>query len=62
MSRLLTKEGFGVVLACDGTEGLARAREVRPAVITLDVVMPGVDGWARWPHSRAIQTFRTSRW
>ena len=45
MSRLLTKEGFGVVLACDGTEGLARAREVRPAVITLDVVMPGVDGW-----------------
>ena len=45
MSRLLAKEGFAVVLACDGTEGLARAREVRPAVITLDVVMPGVDGW-----------------
>ena len=45
MSRLLTKEGFGVVLACDGPEGLARARQVRPTVITLDVVMPGVDGW-----------------
>ena len=34
------------MLACDGTEGLARARELRPAVITLDVMMPGVDGWA----------------
>ena len=45
MSRLLAKEGFGVVLACDGPEGLARARQVRPTVITLDVVMPGVDGW-----------------
>ena len=45
MSRLLIKEGFGVVLACDGPEGLARARQVRPTVITLDVVMPGVDGW-----------------
>jgi signal transduction histidine kinase/DNA-binding response OmpR family regulator/HAMP domain-containing protein len=45
MSRLLVREGFGVVLACDGPEGLARAREVRPTVITLDVVMPGVDGW-----------------
>jgi signal transduction histidine kinase/DNA-binding response OmpR family regulator/methyl-accepting chemotaxis protein len=46
MSRLLTKEGFGVVLACDGAEGLERARQLRPTVITLDVVMPGADGWS----------------
>ena len=29
-----------------GEEGLRLARELRPDVITLDVLMPGMDGWA----------------
>ena len=29
-----------------GEEGLQRARELRPDAITLDVMMPGMDGWA----------------
>src|SRR5262249_2353065 len=37
--------GFTVVTAADGIDGLARARESHPAAITLDVLMPGVDGW-----------------
>jgi GAF domain-containing protein/CheY-like chemotaxis protein/anti-sigma regulatory factor (Ser/Thr protein kinase) len=46
MQRFLTKEGFRVVTASGGEEGLRRAREVRPDAITLDVMMPGMDGWA----------------
>ena len=44
--RFLTKEGFQVVTAASGREGLHLARVVRPAAITLDVLMPGMDGWA----------------
>ncbi|MCB0222365.1 MAG: response regulator, partial [Anaerolineae bacterium] len=46
MQRFLSKQGFGVVTASAGDIGLQLARELRPAVITLDVMMPGLDGWA----------------
>ncbi len=46
MSRFLAKLGFEVVAASSGEQGLALARRLRPAVITLDVVMPGIDGWS----------------
>jgi len=45
MQRFLEREGFGVLTAASGLEGLARAREAHPDAITLDVVMPDVDGW-----------------
>ena len=35
-----------VTVAGSGEEGLARARELRPDVITLDVAMPRMDGWS----------------
>jgi CheY-like chemotaxis protein len=46
MERFLVKEGFAVITAANGVEGLRRAREARPAAITLDVLMPDLDGWA----------------
>ncbi len=46
MQRFLVKEGFRVVTAASGEEGLRRAHEIRPDTITLDVMMPGMDGWA----------------
>jgi GAF domain-containing protein/DNA-binding response OmpR family regulator/anti-sigma regulatory factor (Ser/Thr protein kinase) len=46
MARFLEKEGFRVVAAAGGEEGLRLAREVAPDVITLDVLMPGMDGWS----------------
>jgi GAF domain-containing protein/DNA-binding response OmpR family regulator/anti-sigma regulatory factor (Ser/Thr protein kinase) len=46
MQRFLGKEGFRVIAAAGGEEGLRRARELRPDAITLDVMMPGMDGWA----------------
>ena len=44
--RFLSKEGLQVVTATSGEEGLRLARVVRPAAITLDVLLPGMDGWA----------------
>jgi CheY-like chemotaxis protein len=46
IERLLRKDGVAVATASGGEEGLRLAREIRPAVITLDVVMPDMDGWA----------------
>jgi CheY-like chemotaxis protein/anti-sigma regulatory factor (Ser/Thr protein kinase) len=46
MQRFLTKEGFRVVTASGGEDGLRQARDIRPDAITLDVMMPGMDGWA----------------
>jgi CheY-like chemotaxis protein len=46
MQRFLAREGFRVVTASGGEEGLRLARELRPDAITLDVMMPGMDGWA----------------
>jgi signal transduction histidine kinase/DNA-binding response OmpR family regulator len=46
LSRFLNKEGLRMVAARSGEEGIRLARELRPAVITLDVLMPGMDGWA----------------
>lgn len=45
MSRSLTKLGFRVVAAATGEEGLRLAKQLRPVVITLDVIMPDWDGW-----------------
>jgi signal transduction histidine kinase/DNA-binding response OmpR family regulator len=45
MRRFLGKEGFRVLTAAGGEDGLRIAREQRPDAITLDVMMPGMDGW-----------------
>jgi PAS domain S-box-containing protein len=46
MERLLARDGYAVLLAENGEEGLRLARERRPDLITLDVMMPGLDGWS----------------
>ena len=45
MERFLTRERFSVVTASGGREGLRLARELHPSAITLDVMMPDLDGW-----------------
>jgi CheY-like chemotaxis protein len=42
----LKAEGFSVATAAGGAEGLRLAKELRPTAITLDVMMPDVDGWS----------------
>ena len=46
LRRHLAKAGYRVDEAADGKTGLARAHAFRPDVITLDAMMPGMDGWA----------------
>lgn len=41
----LQGDGYDVVVAADGREGLRLARELKPFAITLDVLMPELDGW-----------------
>jgi CheY-like chemotaxis protein len=45
LERLLARESYRVLLAAGGEEGLRLAREARPDIVTLDVMMPGMDGW-----------------
>jgi DNA-binding response OmpR family regulator len=41
----LTKEGYDVISAADGAEGLQKVKAQRPALVILDIMLPQVDGW-----------------
>ncbi|HYK89988.1 MAG TPA: response regulator [Acidobacteriota bacterium] len=46
IQRSLIREGYRIACAADGEEGLRLADKLRPAAITLDVMMPRMDGWS----------------
>ena len=60
MKTALERHGFETVSAGDGSECINLAREVRPDLILMDVVMPGVNGFqatrtlSRDPHTSSI--------
>jgi two-component system, cell cycle response regulator DivK len=45
LSRRLQKQGYEVLTAVDGEEGLAKAQAQAPALILMDMSLPGIDGW-----------------
>jgi DNA-binding response OmpR family regulator len=45
LKAILQPYGYVIYRACDGKEGLKSAYECHPALIILDVMMPGLDGW-----------------
>src|SRR6266566_1003589 len=45
LTRQLIAAGYRTEVARTGTEALAKARELKPAAITLDIILPEVDGW-----------------
>lgn len=49
----LELEGFDVSTAIDGQDCLDRVKDVRPDVITLDIMMPRLDGWEAAGRLRA---------
>jgi CheY-like chemotaxis protein len=51
--RTLTREHFHVWTAASAQEGVRLARELHPDAITLDVVMPGADGWSALSELKA---------
>lgn len=46
MKRYLAKEGWSLAYAENGQQGIALAKKLRPKVICLDILMPGMDGWS----------------
>ena len=46
MTRHLEKNNFTVLQALDGAQGIKMAREYKPNAITLDILMPDLDGWS----------------
>ena len=45
LSRRLARNGYEVLIAIDGGEGLAKARSESPDLILMDMSLPGLDGW-----------------
>jgi DNA-binding response OmpR family regulator len=43
--RIFTAEGYRVITAADGDEGVRRAREDRPDLVICDILMPRLDGY-----------------
>lgn len=48
----LESRGYRVVTAPRGEDALVRIEEMRPDIVLLDVMMPGMDGWAVARHIR----------
>jgi PAS domain S-box-containing protein len=53
LRRTLVKDGYRVEYAENGEKGLQLARQLRPDAITLDVMMPGMDGWQVLTHLKS---------
>jgi len=45
IARKLRNEGYDVIEAVDGEEGLKRIKEEKPDLILLDLILPGIDGF-----------------
>jgi CheY-like chemotaxis protein len=58
MQRYLAREGFHVRLAAGGEAGLRMARQLHPVAITLDVMMPEMDGWTVLRALKADEVLR----
>jgi adenylate cyclase len=58
LGKTLEKEGYRVISAGNGIEALSLAREHRPQAITLDVLMPQMDGWEALKQLKADAELR----
>src|SRR5262245_1603772 len=58
LGKMLEKEGYRVISASNGVEALSLARQHRPQAITLDVLMPQMDGWRALKELKADVALR----
>ena len=60
LSRRLVKRGYEVILAVDGEQALRAAQDLAPALVLMDISLPGINGWEvtrrlkAGPQTRAI--------
>lgn len=59
LSRLLTLEGYQVIVACDGSQGVQRARVERPDLIVMDMGLPVLNGWQATHRIRSMPATRS---
>jgi len=45
MNQKLIREGFDTAEAVDGEEGIIKIKEVKPDLVLLDLILPGIDGF-----------------
>ena len=57
----LESRGYVVAEASDGRTALAKMEQVRPALVLLDVMMPGMDGWQVCRTIKSHPDFGTTR-
>jgi CheY-like chemotaxis protein len=58
LTAYLVGTGVQVVRARDGIEGLEEIRRRRPVAVVLDILLPGIDGWAVLDALRSDETTR----
>jgi PAS domain S-box-containing protein len=56
LSISLMEAGFSVEVAADGEEGFEKAKSLRPSLITVDILLPKIDGWELLTRLKADQT------
>ncbi len=59
LSRRLQKKGYEVAMAVDGEEGVAKAQSETPALILMDMSLPGMDGWEATRRIKAAPDTRS---
>lgn len=55
LSRRLVRNGFEVIMAADGEQGIVMAQSERPDLILMDMSLPVVDGWEATRRVRASE-------
>ncbi len=60
LEELLEGEGYNLVFATNGEEGLETAKRERPDIILMDLSLPGMDGWETVYRLRQLAEFRTT--
>jgi CheY-like chemotaxis protein len=58
LSRHLKRLGYEVVMAVDGQQGIAMTRSETPALILMDMSLPGIDGWEATRRLKAAEQTR----
>lgn len=59
LGRQLERAGFRIAIVRNGTDVVSKARELKPAAITLDILLPGLDGWEVLTHLKQDESTRS---